>query len=240
VLLKACINGRRAPATHPAIPTTPATFAWAATASVVAGAGAIHLHVRGPDLEESLAADDVARVLTAVRRALPSTPIGVSTGLWIVNDPAKRIAVVRQWTALPDFASVNFNEAGSPALAALLIERGVGVEAGLFDRAAAEACVQSGLAPKCLRLMFEPRGADAAAALASVAEMEAVLDRAAVKQPRLLHGSGATAWPLIAEAARRGYDTRAGLEDTVMLPDGSPAPDNAAIVATAKRIVDSR
>jgi uncharacterized protein (DUF849 family) len=241
VLLKACINGRRAPSAHPAVPTTPTTFAWAAVASVQAGAGAIHVHVRGPDQEESLAPDDVARVLTAMRRALPSTPIGISTGLWITNDPDKRLAVVRQWMPLPgrpDFASVNFNEAGSPALAALLIERGVGVEAGLFDAAAAEVCVQSGLAPKCLRLMFEPRGADAADALKSVVAMERVLDRAGVKGSRLLHGSGATAWALIEEAKKRGYDTRAGLEDTLMLPDGSIAPDNGAIVAAAKRIIE--
>jgi uncharacterized protein (DUF849 family) len=238
VLLKACINGRRDPATHPALPTTPAAFAWAATAAATAGAGAIHLHVRGPDRAESLNADDVARVLVAVRRALPSTPVGISTGLWVVQDPDKRLALARQWTVLPDFASVNFNEAGSPALAELLIERGVGVEAGLFNAAAAEACVKSGLASRCLRLMFEPGGGDLAAALATVADMERVLDHAGVKGSRLLHGSGATAWRLIEEAARRGYDTRAGLEDTVTLPDGSAAPDNAAIVTEAKRLIE--
>jgi uncharacterized protein (DUF849 family) len=237
VLLKACVNGTRRPPVHPALPTTPASFGWAAAASVAAGAGAIHLHVRN-EQSESLEPADVARVLIAVRRAIPSTPVGVSTGQWIVQDPEKRHTLVRKWTTLPDFASVNFNEAGSAALADLLMERGIGVEAGLFDRAAAEACVESGLAARCLRLMFEPRGGDVTAALAAVTDMERVLDRAGIRQPRLLHGSGATAWPLIEEAAKRGYDTRAGLEDTLTLPDGSPAPDNAAIVAEAKRRIE--
>jgi uncharacterized protein (DUF849 family) len=238
VLLKACINGTRRPTAHPAIPTTPVQFAWAAAASVASGAGAVHLHVRHADAE-TLDPGTVARVLAAVRLAIPSTPIGISTGLWIVQDPGARLSLARAWTVLPDFASVNFNEAGSPALADLLLDRGVGVEAGLFDAAAAEAFVASGLAPRCLRVMFEPRGGDADRALASVGEMERVLDRAGVSRPRLLHGSGATAWRLIAEAARRGYDTRAGLEDTLELPDGRPAPDNGSIVAAAKRMLPS-
>ena len=38
-----------------------------------------------------------------------------------------------EWTTLPDFASVNFDEPGTTALAELLMEKGVGVEAGLFE-----------------------------------------------------------------------------------------------------------
>ena len=142
---------------------------------------------------------------------------------------------------LPDFVSVNFNEAGSASLAKLLIDKGVGIEAGLFDAAAAEACVQSGLAARCLRILLEPRGADVATAVRTADEMIAVLDKAGVsaaRVPRLLHGSNATAWGVIDEAARRGYDTRAGLEDTLTMPDGSTAADNAAIVAEARRRVE--
>ncbi|HIA74366.1 MAG TPA: 3-keto-5-aminohexanoate cleavage protein, partial [Gemmatimonadetes bacterium] len=89
------------------------------------------------------------------------------------------------------------------------------------------------LANDCLRLMMEPRDRDLDDALSNVAEMEAVLDVAEVDRPRLLHGFRATAWPLIEEAARRGYATRAGLEDTFELADGRTARDNAEIVAEA-------
>lgn len=34
-------------------------------------------------------------------------------------------------------------------------------------------------------------------------------------------------------AARRGLQTRIGLEDVLELPDGSPAPDNASLVLSA-------
>ena len=238
MLIKACINGARRPDAHPALPTTPVTIGWAAAAAVRAGAGAVHLHVRGPDREQSLQADDVARCLEAARRAIDKVPLGISTLLSIDKDPDRRLAVVSAWTVLPDFASVNFNEAGSPALARLLVEKGVGVEAGLSDAAAAETLVQSGLGPRCLRILLEPRGADVASALKSADAMVAVLDKAGVKVPRLLHGSNATAWGVIDDAARRGYDTRAGLEDVLTLPDGTVAADNAAIVAEARRRVE--
>jgi uncharacterized protein (DUF849 family) len=235
MLLKACINGARQAGVHPALPTTPAAMASAAAASIAAGAGAVHLHVRGPDRSESLNGGDVASTLTAVRAAIRSVPVGVSTGLWIVGDPEKRQALVSAWSVLPDFASVNFNEARSPALASLLIDRGVGVEAGLPTAAAAEELARSGLGPRCLRILIEPQGRDVAVALGIVRDIEAILDRTGITRARLLHSSGAAAWPVIDEAARRGYDTRAGLEDTLEMPDGRSAPDNAAIVAEAKR-----
>jgi uncharacterized protein (DUF849 family) len=97
------------------------------------------------------------------------------------------------------------------------------------------------LGERCLRILIEPRGADAPAALKSADEMIAVLDRARITPPRLLHGSNASAWGVIEAAARRGYDTRAGLEDMLMLPDGSTAADNAAIIAEAvKRVEQTR
>jgi uncharacterized protein (DUF849 family) len=37
------------------------------------------------------------------------------------------------------------------------------------------------------------------------------------------------------EAAARGYDSRVGFEDTLELPDGTLAPNNAVLVAEARR-----
>jgi len=234
-LLKAAINGSRQAGSHPALPVTPEDCARDAAAVVRAGAGAIHVHVRGADGGQSIAPTDVARTLQAMRAAAPGTLVGISTTFQIVSDAARRHAIVGEWTVLPDFTSVNFNEEGAVALAELLISRGVGIEAGLFDAAAARACVDGGLATRCLRLMLEPRGATVQDRLRNVAEMEAVLDASGTRIPRLLHGSADAAWPLIDEAARRGYQTRAGLEDTLVLPDGTTARDNAQIVAEAAR-----
>jgi uncharacterized protein (DUF849 family) len=58
-----------------------------------------------------------------------------------------------------------------------------------------------------------------------------------VTPPRLLHGLGHCAWRLVDLAARRGYDTRIGFEDTLRLPDGSTAAGNADLVRAARGII---
>src|SRR5688500_5963129 len=236
MLMKAALNGNRAPGAHPDLPVSPSELADAAADSVVAGAGAVHLHARDAAGRESLGPGAVARAVAAVRAAVRKTPVGVTTGAWIVPAADERRALVAAWDVLPDFASVNFHEEGAEELASLLVEKGVGVEAGLCDAAAAARFVGSGLAMRALRVLIEPQETDLPAALRTVAEIEAALDAAGVETPRLLHGTDATAWGLIAEAARRGYDSRIGLEDTLAREDGAEAAGNAALVVEARRL----
>jgi uncharacterized protein (DUF849 family) len=232
------LNGARRREDHPGLPTTSRELANAAAQSVAAGAAAIHVHVRDMAGAETLAPDDVTRALTALRAAIPGIPVGVSTGAWIMPDTELRHRTVSAWALQPDYASVNFDEPGADRLAALLLSRGTGIEVGLAKPVAAERLVRSGLAPRCLRVLIEPQAQELDAALRTVAEIEELLDAAAVTLPRLLHGIDRTAWPLIAEAATRGYDTRIGFEDTLTLPDGSLAATNAVLVTLARGSFD--
>lgn len=68
----------------PPYPVTPAEPAAEAAAAVSARAEAVHLHARGGDGTESVLAGDVGAA-AAVRSACPGTPVGVSTGLWIIG-----------------------------------------------------------------------------------------------------------------------------------------------------------
>jgi uncharacterized protein (DUF849 family) len=264
MLIKAALNGGRTRAEHPAIPISPAELAASAKECVAAGAGAIHFHVRGADGRESLDADDVASALTAARAAVPGTPVGISTGAWILRDANLRHHAVSQWSVLPDFASVNFKEDGALPLADLLLSRGIGVEIGLSDAAGTQLFVENAvnlsgqpklaemffssgaevevetfpsktLASRCLRVLLEPSESSTEAALKTLQQIEALLDAAGVKLPRVLHGLNQTAWDLIDEAASRGCDTRVGFEDILTLPDGKAAPGNAALVSEAVR-----
>jgi uncharacterized protein (DUF849 family) len=61
----------------------------------------------------------------------------------------------------------------------------------------------------------------------------AVLDRAGISLPRLLHGCDATMWPIFRESLRLGIDSRIGFEDGGLLPSGERAADNAALVGAA-------
>jgi uncharacterized protein (DUF849 family) len=233
MLIKACLNGGRAPGEHPALPLTPAQLAAAARDAVAAGAGALHIHPRRADGSQSVEADDVAAAITAVRAACPGVPVGGTTVASVEPDPARRLALVQAWTVRPDFVSVNFSEPGAEQLCAALLQAGVGIEPGLSSADDARLLIATGLAGGCVRLLIEPDGPEIAAALATAHAIDALLDAAGITTPRLLHSSEQPTWPLLDEALRRGYDTRIGLEDTLVLPDGRPARDNAQLVATA-------
>lgn len=231
-MLKACLNGGRGRDEHPAVPVTPADLAADAARCAGLGAGAVHVHPRDLAGRESLHPSVIAAALDAIRAASPGLSVGVSTGAWIEPDPAARVAAVRAWTVLPDFASVNAHEPGAEAVAAALHERGVLVEAGLWTRDAVEA--YKGWQVPAGRILIECMAEDAEVALADAADMLAALPSpAAGAPPVLLHAEGPATWPILAEAVRRGLHSRIGLEDTLRLPDGALAPGNADLVAAA-------
>lgn len=125
---------------------------------------------------------------------------------------------------------MNWHEPGSEDLADLLLDRGIGVEAGIFHAEAAESWATSELARHCLRVMIElPADADVATADALIEHIRA----AGSPAPVLLHGFDESCWELLQHAGARGLQTRIGMEDTLRLPDGSTAPDNTALVSAA-------
>jgi uncharacterized protein (DUF849 family) len=231
VLIQACLNGGCDRDAHPRCPITPAELAADAIAAVAAGAEEVHVHARDGDGQESLDADAVASTLTVLRETT-DVFVGLSTGAWI-SAGAERLDAVAAWRVLPDYVSVNMHEEGAVELAQAVLDRGIGVEAGVWTPEAAVVLVASGLAERCVRILLEPRDETTDAALETVEGIVDVLGDLAPEVPRLLHGEGATAWDLVAEAARRGYDSRIGLEDTLRLPDGKVAPGNAELVRVA-------
>ena len=234
-LLQACLNGARQPGEHPALPRSPEALAIEARRAVDAGAGALHIHPRDADGAEALEADSVGSALSAVRAACPGVPVGISTGAWIEPELERRLALVRGWEQLPDFASVNLSEEGAAEVCSALIGAGIGVEAGLWTPEDAGLLLELGLAERCVRLLIElVRERTAEEALVTAGAIERVLARAGVATPRLLHGEGAVTWPMLEYALDRGYDIRIGLEDTLLLPGGSPARDNAELVSVAR------
>ena len=236
MLLQACVNGNRMPADHPALPVTPAELAADAVSVVAAGAEALHLHVKHDDGTDTLDAGTLARVLTAVREAAPDLEVGVTTGAWAEPDPARRVAAVQSWTELPDVASVNWHEKGGEDVAATLLERGVGVEAGLWHAEAVEAWLASPLRDRCRRVLLElPDGLDEPATEGEARRLLGLLHTGPVSQvPVLLHGEGSSTWPALKCAGRWKLATRIGLEDTLVLADGATAPGNAALVTAAR------
>jgi uncharacterized protein (DUF849 family) len=228
-VIKACLNGNRAPGAHPALPLTPAQLAADAAAAVAAGAQAIHIHPRDADGRETLAVDETVR---AVHAAAPGVPVGVSTGAWMEPDVEARVAAVRAWRE-PDMASVNLSEEGHAEVMVALVDVGVGIEAGLLRVEDVEALQASGFADRLVRVLVEPREDAAAAALATAEAIHAALDAAGIPGPRVQHGYGPPTWEVIRRAKALGHGWRIGLEDTLVLPNGTPARSNAHLVTVA-------
>ncbi|QDL91601.1 hypothetical protein FDP22_07250 [Paroceanicella profunda] len=236
-MLQACLNGAREARAHAALPRSPGELADAAAAVRAAGAGELHIHPRGPDGIESLAPEDVSAALRAVRAAVPGMPVGVSSGAWIPPGDAARLDHLRAWDLLPDYASVNLSEQDAPDTMEALASRGVGIEAGLATLADTRRFLALPGHRACLRVLVEIELQDPEEA---AAEAVAMLDRLAAAElgrPILLHGFEACAWDMLRLAAQRGLDTRIGLEDVLVLPDGRPAPDNAALVTAARELI---
>jgi len=235
-LLKACLNGGRTIAEHPAVPRTPAELAAEGRAAVDAGAEVLHLHPYDADAQ-TLATEPCAAALRAVRAACPGVPISLSTSAEIEPDPARRLELIAAWTDLPELVSANQGEPGIIELCEHLLARGVGIEAGLGAEEDARAFVRSGLAARCTRALVEPHPADPAAAVATAAAIEAVLAAGGVTLEQVHHGDGAATWHVLERAIARGHGIRIGFEDTTVLPDARRAAGNGELVRAAAEML---
>ncbi|MGW6737311.1 3-keto-5-aminohexanoate cleavage protein [Streptomyces sp. NPDC055013] len=229
-MIQVCLNGSRRAGDGGLVPLSPEALADAAAHAVAAGATDIHVHPKTPCGQDSLSPRVLAPTLEAIR-ARVSVPVGVTTGAWAEPDPEARLARVRGWTVLPDHASVNWHEEGAEEIAAALIERGVGVEAGIWSGTdGAARFADSPLGPRVLRVLAEVTDTSAGTAEETARALLTDLGPA-FERPVLLHGEDGGAWPVLRLAGRLGLGTRIGLEDTLVLPDGERAASNAQLVA---------
>ena len=236
-LLQAALNGARE---HPAAPRTPAELAAEARAAVEAGARVLHLHPYDRGGRETLDGEPCAAAVRAVRAACPGVPVSLSTSSDIEPDPERRVALVAAWTELPELVTANQGEKGIAELCDLLIERGIGIEAGLLSLSDAHTFTASGIAGRCVRAMIEPLDADPEDAVAHAAAMEDTLVAGGVQLEQVHHGDGIASWAVNRRAAARGHGIRTGLEDTPVLPDGRTASGNGELVAAAAGLLRGR
>nr|WP_031011195.1 3-keto-5-aminohexanoate cleavage protein [Streptomyces sp. NRRL F-5727] len=237
--LQAALNGARGPGESAAVPRDPAALAVAAAEAVAAGAHEVRLRPRTPCGAGSLSPRVVGPALTAVRR-LVRVPVTVPADAWAEPDPERRVARIRSWETLPELASVAWHEPGAEETAAALLARGVAVEAGLRPGAPDPVLfARSPLAPRVRRIAVEaPAGPDGdlgawLRALAAGPEGGSGSAGRCGGVPVLVYGTGAAAWPALRRARRLGVAGRIGLEDTLLLPDGTRARSTAEQVRAA-------
>jgi uncharacterized protein (DUF849 family) len=225
VAVKACLNGNRARTEHPAVPLTPAELATDAIAVRQAGAFAVHVHPRDGRGQQTLSARACDAAVAAIRAATRGLPVGLSTAEAIDPDPFARAAAVRAWRQPPDFISVNLSELGWQGIMRAAVHAGIGIEAGLATTADAQEFARSPFVHQVVRALVEVDG--------GAEDARAIAELIPAGVPQLWHGYGERTWEVLAAAHAVGVDTRVGLEDVLVLPDGRSAAGNAQLVAAA-------
>jgi uncharacterized protein (DUF849 family) len=233
MFLKAAINGGLSRADHPAVPLRLDEIVEECVRTVAAGADVVHTHTFGADGGQSIAPDDIAALVRAVRRGAPGIAVGTTAGLWTCDGQTDRLAKIGQWSVFPDFVAVTFSEDGADEAASLLVGRGIELESAVWSLADVPALLDSRTLHRNVRILIEPQGLDPDEAVNVCREARHLIREAGVQCPLLYHGDGPTVWPVFRAAIEDGVQVRIGFEDGVELPDGAIATDNVALVQAA-------
>ncbi len=139
-MILCALNGSYTRDDHPGVPVTLDEIVADAVACRDAGAASVHFHPRRGDGRESLAAETHDAVVAAVRAAAPDLEVSCSTQEDIdLGGAPDRIAAIRAWANPPDLVSLNLSEDGAVELGAALVDRGIGIEAGVWTLEDADA-----------------------------------------------------------------------------------------------------
>jgi hypothetical protein len=135
-------------------------------------------------------------------------------------------------------ASVNLGEPHHLEVIDALHRRDIAVEAGVFSLTDVETLRRSGLTGQCQRVLVEVFGHHDAQPSEAVEIDAALNDAGIIDVPRLHHGEGTGTWTVLRQAIAQGTAAvRVGLEDTTILPDGTPTHDNGRLVSAAVALV---
>jgi len=249
-----------------ALPVTPAEIAQACIGAARAGAAICHIHVRDPQSgAPSMDIAHYREVVRLIRASDTDLLINLTTGpggryLPSDDEPARAAPGTKLTTAevrtehvvelKPDICSLDLNTMwfgggaviNSPHSLRIMAERiyaaGVKPELEVFDTGdirLAMALIKEGTlrTPALFQIVT---GVDygMAATPESLAYAKSLLPE---NCEWAAFGASRMAFPMVAQAFLLGGHCRIGMEDTVYLAKGEKAPDNAALVAKAARII---
>lgn len=238
-------GGRRTKSDHPALPLTSAELTATAAGCAEAGASMIHLHVRDRDGRHLLDAGAYAEAIEAVRREVGERLVVQITsealGIYSREEQMEVVRAVR-----PEAVSLALRELAPDAAAerdfggflAWLRRERIVPQIILYTAEEAvrlDALRARGLVPFDGIPVLYVLGRYSAGQRSSPADL---LPFIAEGMPRFGHwmtcAFGGREVACVAAAALLGGHVRVGFENNLLLPDGSTAPSNAALVeATA-------
>jgi 3-keto-5-aminohexanoate cleavage enzyme len=228
-------NGaRRGKADHPAIPLTPAEIGIEAARCQESGAAMIHLHVRDADGRHSLDPDLYRIAIAAVRKEAGSDLI-----VQVTTETDQQIAAMQELQPEAFSAAVRelIPDAASEAAAAQFLkeqaERGVFVQHILYDENDVRRftdLLDRAVIPRTRASGLFVLGRYTQGQQSSPSDLLPFLGAWALDLPWSLCAFGRREAACAITAACLGGHVRVGFENNLHLPDGSVAPDNAALV----------
>jgi uncharacterized protein (DUF849 family) len=238
-------GGRRTKADHPALPVATDEIAATAAACLEAGACMIHVHIRDQQGRHLLDADAYRATIAAVRAAVGDRlVIQITSEALGIYKSAEQMAVVRHVRpeavslALRELVPDASHEAAFADFLAWLRQEKVTPQIILYspEEAARLADFKArGVIPFNEVPVLYVLGRYTAGQTSSPSDLLPFL---ANGLPRSAHWSacafGARENACVTAAALLGGHARVGFENNLQLPDGTVAPDNAALVAAAR------
>ena len=251
LILAVAPNGaRKTRADHPALPITPNELARTAAACAEAGASMIHLHVRDEAERHSLDVEAYRAATAAVRAAVGEAMIVQVTSEAVGRyDAGQQMAMVR--ALRPEAVSLAVRElipqgteddpareAAAADFLAWLDGEGILAQFILYsseDLERFDLLIDRGVVPGERRSVLYVLGRYSAGQRSDPSDLLPFL--AARRRDHLwsLCAFGAKETACAVTAAGLGGHARVGFENNLLLPDGSRAPDNAALVAAVAR-----
>ena len=246
-LMVAPNGARRTTADHPAVPVTIPDIVESAVACHAAGAGAIHFHVRDTDQQHILDAGLYREALVALRQAVPDMHLQITTEAVGRYSPEQMRQLALD--VMPPGISIATSE--------MIPDRQPSSDDVALYRTLHEA------GTRIQHILYNPKDVDLLADLVTAADLphSAVWCLFVIghytgrmSEPGMIAAFVAAAaargldpdWAICAFAAEendtlvtavaQGGKLRVGFENSLFMPDGSIAADNASRVAAANRL----
>ena len=244
LILAVAPNGaRKTRADHPALPIAPDEIAGTAAACLEAGAAMIHLHVRDRDEGHTLDVGAYQAAIAAVRGAVGDRlVIQATTEAVGIYRPEQQMAMVRELR--PEAVSLAVrelvaDEAAEPAAAeflAWLREAGILPQFIVYsaeDLERFDALIDRGVVPEGRHFLLFVLGRYTAGQTSAPSDLLPFLAANRREHPWAVCAFGPREAACALAAATLGGHARVGFENNLCLPDGTVAPDNAALIAAA-------
>ncbi|MDX1576240.1 MAG: 3-keto-5-aminohexanoate cleavage protein [Kiloniellales bacterium] len=242
VILAVAPNGaRKTKADHPALPMTPEEIAATAAQCRDAGAAMIHLHVRDPEGRHSLDVETYRTATAAVRSAVGrDLVVQVTSEAVDIYDPEEQMQIVRDLKPeavslaireiVPDAAS----EGAAAAFLAWVAAEEILPQYILYsadDLRRFDDLIARGIVPGERQVVLFVLGRYTKGQTSEPRELMPFLAANTRDHLWSVCAFGPRETACAVAAAALGGHARVGFENNFHLPDGSLAPDNAALVA---------